>query len=227
MLRDLQLSSDPTDDTFFMTVVDEEHAAFNVAPDHVDPLDDVFGSAPPSPIQTSAPSTDSARAAASQHPSDIPRIRSTHVTNGYREGVAASKEKFLQDGFDEGYALGAELGLKAGWLLGALEGLIKALPDRGAGESGNQSEEVHHAQDRELVRRMLEDAGAEMKIERLCSREWFGEDGIWLFQVSEGAEASDGEENVSFAEVADAHPVLAKWRKEVHEVAHSMGVHLP
>src|ERR1700761_2373964 len=84
--------------------------------EYIDPLDDVFGSAPASPTLAAQRNDDnttvqspSTRAA---HPSDVPRLRSTHVTNGYREGIAASKEQHIQAGFDEGYSLGAEVALK-------------------------------------------------------------------------------------------------------------------
>src|ERR1700761_4703178 len=123
----------------FMTAPGDEETRTSVDA-FVDPLDDVFGSAPTSPALPAQASENNEDAQldvfGSVHPSDVPRLRSTHVTNGYREGIAASKEKFVQEGFDEGYALGAELGLKAGWCLGVLEGLLRTEPRAEASSAG-------------------------------------------------------------------------------------------
>ncbi|KAI9879206.1 MAG: Essential protein Yae1, N terminal, partial [Pleopsidium flavum] len=95
-------------------------------------MDDIFTSSPP-PSPTSNITT--------QHPSDIPHLRSTHSTAGYRDGIAASKEQYIQSGFDEGYALGAVLGLRVGWILGVLEGLYAALTSKtNRGAQGRERE---------------------------------------------------------------------------------------
>ncbi|KAK5163407.1 Essential protein Yae1, N terminal [Saxophila tyrrhenica] len=226
MLRDLPSPYNSHDTTLFMTVpgAHDGHHEPNIAADHVDPLDDVFGSAPASPTVPAAPrrsnsETTPTHPAISQHPSDVPRLRQTHVTNGYREGVAESKEIYLQQGFDEGYAVGAELGLKAGWLLGALDGLLRAVlrsdgegrEDRGA--VSNRLQEVQN---------IVQQAEGELRIEQLCSSEWFGEDGVWLFEVPQKNAADD----VTFAEVSDAHPVISRWRTTVREVGGSTGLQL-
>ncbi|KZF20432.1 hypothetical protein L228DRAFT_240952 [Xylona heveae TC161] len=71
-------------------------------------------------------------------PSDIPRLRSVHSTAGYRDGIAFAKNEYIQAGFDEGYALGAVIGLRIGWILGALEGLWIALEKSGRNAKGEK-----------------------------------------------------------------------------------------
>ena len=64
---------------------------------------------------------------------DLQKLRQTHVTLGYRDGIAASKARSLQPGFDEGYPLGGRIGLAAGWVRGVLQGLRAACaPDDAA-----------------------------------------------------------------------------------------------
>ncbi|KAG4433081.1 hypothetical protein IFR05_011447, partial [Cadophora sp. M221] len=84
-----------------------------------DDFDDVFGSAPSSPsLLPHQPTT------GNLEPSDIPRLREKHETEGYRDGVTKGKGESVQAGFDEGYGLGAVLGLKIGKILGILEGVL-------------------------------------------------------------------------------------------------------
>jgi len=209
--------------------------------EHVDPLSDVFGSAPSSPTlhpTTSNPTTNSHPSThpdfnirsgiVSQHPSEIPRLRRMHVTNGYRDGLAESKESFLQEGFDEGYALGAELGLSAGWLLGALEGMVRAVPSgKDGGRDDGKDSTGGEVGDRDRLKEMLRKAEEELRIEKLCGSAWFGEDGVWIYEVPVKNAGEGGGEDVTFAEVAEAHPVLKKWRGEVRELARWVGLKLP
>ena len=196
----------------------------------VDPLDDVFGSAPASPThindqdntRTSTPET-TTDASGSRHAdlSDIPRLRSTHITNGYREGIAASKENFIQEGFDEGYALGAEVGMKAGWCLGALEGILRALP--ASPRSGAESDGVEVTLARkEDASKMLTEAEEALKVSNLFGAEYFGADGIWLYDIP----AKDGgeSEEVTFAQVAEAHPTIKKWADAVLGLTKTLGL---
>lgn len=186
-------------------------------------FDDVFGSAPSSPTRTddnlSRTTTRVAGPSTSQHPSDIPRLRSTHVTSGYREGVAVSKEKYVQKGFDEGYSLGAELALKAGQCLGILEGLLDGLPSAAGRREGERS-----AEGMELSQ-LVDEAESSLKVEKLCGREWFGEDGVWTFDVPGQDDAE--ETGVSFSEVASAHPIIKHWTDVVQRVATERGIRLP
>ena len=192
----------------------------------VDLFDDVFGSAPASPALGA---TDSAREDAALDrapildPSDIPRLRTRHVTEGYREGIAESKDKHIQAGFDEGYSLGAELGLKAGWILGVLEGIWRALATNRTVSLESQASNTasHTTTD---VAKMREDAEAELKMQILVSKEYFGSDGIWLYDVP-GQDAEEAQ--VTFKEVAAAHPVLKRWEVNVVATAISIGLSLP
>lgn len=191
--------------------------------EQIDPLDDVFGSAPSSPTFHSQ---DSQTQRHLLDPSDIPRLRSTHVTNGYREGIAASKEKHIQEGFDEGYALGAELGMRVGWCLGVLEGVWNAAPtqtgDASQGRARADGSEKEGRVEREEVRKMLAQAEGELQVQCLFGKEYFGADGIWTYDVPDDSEA----EEVTFRQVADAHPLLKKWMKIVGDLADGVGLEL-
>lgn len=175
---------------------------------NADLFDDIFGSAPASPTlvgHDGEAEMDLCRPSAVEH-SDIPRLRSTHVTNGYREGIAESKERCIQEGFDEGYSLGAELGMKAGWCLGVFEGVCRAL-------KGKRSDEEVNA-----AVKKYEEAQEDLKMEILFGKEYFGPDGIWLYGVP-GAE-----DETTFKEVAMAHPVLHAWVEEVRACAKKYGL---
>ncbi|KAF2486021.1 hypothetical protein BDY17DRAFT_238911, partial [Neohortaea acidophila] len=178
--------------------------------------DDVFGSAPPSPgaDRTVHQPTD---------PSDIPRLRSTHVTNGYREGISASKSTHIQEGFDEGYALGAELGLRVGWCMGVLRGVLHAVSSSHSNTSATPSvpaaenAKLTSSITRESVQQIIQDAEEALTIQALFGKDFFGEDGIWLYDVP-GQESGD-EGSVTFALIADAHPLLTRWMTTIREVA--------
>jgi hypothetical protein len=206
------------------STTDEEHAHQSEST-YVDPFDDVFGSTPTSPALNGEQDEHQSNAFNGQdHHSDIPRLRSLHVTNGYREGIAASKEQHVQAGFDEGYTLGAELGLKAGWCLGWLEGLKYALATAvekaRSGSSDMDVEEVLRMY--EEVSGRLGDARRELGLERLCGKEFFGEDGVWVYDVPGSGEGQA--EEATFEQIAAAHPVLRKWECEVRELAARMGL---
>lgn len=156
-------------------------------------LSDIFSDSPPS-----------TPAAQPSHPSDIPRLRSTHATAGYRAGISSSKTQSLQPGFDEGYSLGAVFGLRVGYILGALEGLW--------GSYDGQCEE------KDRLRRLLREAREELKIERVFGKEFWGEDGVWTYEV-----VGTGEE-ATFLEVAVQHPVIRKWDGRIGEEVRRAGV---
>lgn len=180
-----------------------------------DLFDDVFGSAPNSPILGGEHSDDlAAERASANEVSDIPRLRSRHVTEGYREGIAGSKENFIQEGFDEGYSLGAELGLAAGWCLGVLDGVCKAMDNAQAG--GKQSRILLDGGEKpEALFRRAQD---ELQMQKLFDPAYFGSDGIWLYNVP-GAE-----DETTFKHVALAHPVLSSWLVTTRAAAHSVGL---
>ncbi|KAK6439269.1 Essential protein Yae1, N terminal [Oleoguttula sp. CCFEE 5521] len=204
MLRDLP-PFHSNESAFMSTPAVEEVSHQN------DLLDDIFGSAPSSPIldHPDGETVQSFVAQANER-SDIQRLRITHVTNGYREGIADSKEKFIQAGFDEGYSLGAELGVRVGWCLGVLEGICRALPAEGmsAMDTMPSSHPVL------LVKR----ARDELKMQNLLTEKYFGVDGIWLYDVP------GQESETTFREVAAAHPMLKMWIDTVHLTLRSYGL---
>ena len=157
-------------------------------------LSDVFSDSPPStPAQSSIPS-------------DISRLRSTHATAGYRDGISKSKTQSLQPGFDEGYSLGAVFGLRVGYLLGALEGLSCAYRT--------------HRHESDRFNSLIKQARREMEIEKIFAKEYWDKDGIWTYHVI--AEA----EEASFQEVADQHPTVRKWGGTVGDEIEKAGLKL-
>ena len=157
-----------------------------------DPFDDVFGAGEGSP--TAHEGVHSA-----SHPSDMPRLQTEHTTAGYREGLTAAKATSVQAGFDEGFSLGATLGLRAGQLSGMLEGIAEAL----------------RGQDEEASRRadgLLAEAQRELGPGRIFSSDYWAPDGNWSYDV----ESREGEE-ILFADVAAAHPLIRKWTETVDE----------
>jgi hypothetical protein len=192
-----------------------------------DALDDIFGSAPPSPVlgsnsiarqNASGDTTSTTARPRFVDPSDIPRLRSEHSTAGYRDGTAAAKAASVQSGFDEGYSLAAVIGVRCGVILGVLEGLWRALASDLArcnrlGAEGSWmitkdfDERVSVLKSGEQhIRTYLTDAKKELATESIFGPQFWGSDGIWTFEVS-------GEENgsVLFGDVATAHPLLKKW----------------
>ena len=180
-----------------------------------DDFDDVFGSAPPSPSfshdETHTSHNDRIRSG-NLEPSDIPRLKEKHETEGYRDGVTKGKAESVQKGFDEGYSLGAILGLRIGKILGFLDGIYGAL--KGSGEGYNM--EV------ERVEKLLGEAKVELGTRSVFGTEWWGEDGVWKFDVP-GEE--DGNE-VLFPDVAAAHPLVVKWEKIIEDEVKRWGLDL-
>ncbi|KAJ5040574.1 uncharacterized protein L3040_006226 [Drepanopeziza brunnea f. sp. 'multigermtubi'] len=173
-----------------------------------DDLDDVFGSAPPSPSHPAA-------AQGNFEPSDIPRLREKHETEGYRDGVTKGKGESVQAGFDEGYALGAVLGLRIGKILGMLEGILAGVKGK---EIGKEMEA-----ERVRVERQFDEARGELRTEVVFGREFWGEDGVWRFEVpGDGKEGSE----VVFSDVAGAHPLVRKWEGLVAEEVRRWGLDL-
>nr|POE89961.1 uncharacterized protein yae1 [Quercus suber] len=232
MLREvLPFREDFKRDTFFMNTADLAIRQQNVDhPANTNTLDDVFGSAPASPVLTASDDTTalgrniSARhGGASDEISDIHRLRSTHVTNGYREGIAVSKEKFIQEGFDEGYNLGAELGLKVGWCLGTLEGIWYALKPNRLASLQSSSQQVEPDTTRAEVAGMYSQAEEELTMQRLYASDYFGTDGIWLYDVQDH---EDDSREVTFDEIAAAHPLVQEWLAKVEALAQKLGLKL-
>ncbi|KAL1843484.1 hypothetical protein VTJ49DRAFT_1355 [Mycothermus thermophilus] len=199
---------------------DDDHHHHTTHQPHLNP--------PHEPHQTSRP--------ALSEPSDIPRLAQAHHTAGYRDGIALAKSRFAQPGFDEGYPLGAALGARAGELLGVLEGLAAAVglvslhssfpPSPPSSSAGSSSALVQGGGDAEAGRmeRLLAEARRELGPQAVFAEEYFAqEDGTWRYEVC-GDEGK--EEVVVFADVAEAHPLLRKWRGIVRGEAARYGVDL-
>jgi Essential protein Yae1, N terminal len=211
MFRDDSFSATPTGS---LPVLEDMGIPF---PSHTPPprhdnnsLDDVFGSSPASPtLSGSEPQSHHSGFVAAAGLSDIPRLRSEHSTAGYRDGLTTAKASTIQAGFDEGYSLGAVIGSRVGAVLGILVGVCIAVR-----KTGLDSET-----DRILA--LLERGSRELRIESVFAREWWGEDGIWKFEVR----GEEGEQ-VAFKEVVDAHPLVQKWEGIVKDEAEKWGLDL-
>ena len=126
----------------------------------------------------------------------------------------------MQAGFDEGFSLGAVLGLRVGYILGVLEGLVRAVQrvqkksadEEGGGRIGRVEE----------ARGLREEARRELGMQRVMGEGFFNEEGVWRWDVP-GAE---GKEEVTFRDVAEAHPLVAKWIRVVREAAERWRVDL-
>ncbi|KAF3045436.1 Essential protein Yae1, N terminal [Didymella heteroderae] len=171
-------------------------------PPHESALEDIYGSAPTSPF-LDAQSSDRTH----EMLSDLPSRQRALDADAYREGLASAKGRYVQEGFDEGYALGADIGLRVGYILGALRGFVGAW--RG-----------HDQGSYEEVLKSYEEAQKELAIEQLLGQTWVDEEGIWKWEVK----GADGD--ATFREVAAQHPVVKKWDGKVEELARRWGVDL-
>ena len=176
---------------------------------HNDPLDDIYGSGPSSPVLDVQNhwSRDASDDRSHEILSDLPSRQRALDTDAYREGLSNSKGQHVQQGFDEGYSLGANLGQRVGYILGALQSLLMAL-------KGHDEAQYQRAKD------MWSDAQKELAIEELLGQQWVDEEGIWKWNVK-GAE-----DDVTFREVAEQHPTIMNWLGKVNAVARACGVEL-
>ncbi len=170
-------------------------------PPHEDPLDDIYGSSPSSPVLSSRSTQ------AHEILSDLPSRQRALDTDAYREGLSQSKGQFVQEGFDEGYSCGANLGLQVGYILGILRGFVAA--------SSGEDEQV-----RKEMKETYEVAQKELAIEALLSQEWVDLEGVWKWEVK------GKEEDPTLKEVAEQHPVVSKWKGVVDDLAADWGVDL-
>ncbi|KAJ9641338.1 Essential protein Yae1, N terminal [Coniosporium tulheliwenetii] len=202
-------------------------------------FDDIFGSSPEaSPTLHAFESVPTPQAQVS----DIPALRRAHVTSGYRDGIAASKSQCVQEGFDEGFALGAVIGSKVGWILGVLEGLVIALnsachekppipgnPTVGAEDGVSRAaldadnpQEIHTRFREAAV--LLKDARRELQTTSIFSQQYFAEDGIWQFELP--LQPDQSTDDITFPEVAAAHPLVKRWSDTVESLARDWKINL-
>lgn len=64
----------------------------------------------------------------------------------------------------------------------------------------------------------MTEASDELRIEGVFEKEWWGEDGVWRYEVS-----GEGEE-VTFEEVVGWHPVVKRWEARVKDEVERSGV---
>jgi len=103
------------------------------------------------------------------------------------------------------------IGLRIGNILGILEGLeraIKALLVQNA-----NSREVRL--EKENITKLVRKAREELKTESVFAKEFWGPDGVWKYPVK--GDVVEGE--ILFGDVADAHPLLQKWKSMTEEEA--------
>lgn len=134
---------------------------------------------------------------------DSRRLQTQHNTVGYREGITAGKAGSIQAGFDQGFALGANVGLRAGQILGLLEGISAALA-----EAGPSIESAR-------LDNLLAQAGTELNPERIFTPDFWATDGTWKYPVI----ASHEDSEVIYRDVADQHPVISKWAEVARRLA--------
>ncbi|KAK7628509.1 hypothetical protein IWX50DRAFT_622674, partial [Phyllosticta citricarpa] len=111
------------------------------------------------------------------------------------------------------------MGLRAGRVVGVLEGVVGALRwavdldlDR---EKEKNKENVFAA-----TKHLLQLAREELDVGSLFGPQYFDEEGIWRFDV-------DGnEDDITFEVVAARHPVVAKWEKTVEQLARDLDLDL-
>ncbi|EMD65557.1 hypothetical protein GGP41_010433 [Bipolaris sorokiniana] len=172
-------------------------------PPHENALDDVYGSAPSSPVL----SAHAPQARRHEILSDLPSRQRALDTDAYREGLATSKGQYVQQGFDEGYSLGANLGLNTGYILGVLQGFVAAWKN-------------HDQQAHKKATEIYDTAQTELAIEQLLGQQWVDEEGIWKW----GVVGKEGDP--TFREVAAQHPVIQKWMDKIQELAKRWNVDL-
>ena len=91
-----------------------------------------------------------------------------------------------------------------GYILGALEGLCSA--------------HLQESEEGGKCRKLVKEVRETLAIENIFGREWWGEDGIWKYEVQ------GKEDEVTFREVVDAHPLVRRWVDKVDEEMKIAGV---
>jgi hypothetical protein len=170
-------------------------------PPHENPLDDIYGSAP----EDDELSLGHSHTRAHEILSDLPSRQRALDTDAYREGLANSKGQYVQEGFDEGYSLGANLGMRIGYILGVLQGFVAAWKGHNEGLY-RETKEAYDTALKDLV------------IEELLGKQWVNEEGIWRWEVH------GKEEDPTFREVAEQHPIVRKWNAVVEGMASKWSV---
>ncbi|KAI4210408.1 MAG: hypothetical protein LQ351_006775 [Letrouitia transgressa] len=172
-------------------------------------LSDIFSDSPPLP----------GSATQSEEVSDIPHLRSTYITAGYREGISASKDPALQPGFDEAYPLGATLGLRVGYILGVLEEICAA-HSQGARIF---KDEAIYAVEADRVQTLVQEAREQLRVERIFGKEFWKSDGTWGYDAGE-MKGLEEQGDRAFWEVADRHPAIRFWMQRLRDEIRKAGL---
>ncbi|KAI0476477.1 hypothetical protein GGR56DRAFT_642880 [Xylariaceae sp. FL0804] len=180
----------PSDDGLYLHI----NAVRDMAEPALDPLEDVFAS----------PSLHDQPHQAEDISLDSRRLQSQHATVGYREGITAGKAGSIQAGFDQGFSLGANIGLKAGELLGMLEAIAAALRGRDA-----------HREESARLECLLLQATRDLDVAAIFDGDYWAADGTWKYPVN----GPEGPSRVSPEDVASSHPTVARWTALVDKEA--------
>lgn len=111
-------------------------------------------------------------------------------------------------------------------MLGVLEGLcVASRIDINAHGGKVEQGAAHRRTDEMEMKKLLAEAKQELKIEIIFGKEWWGEDGVWKFEVGGIKEVGQmvGEE-VTFEQVAENHPLLQKWLYRTGDEMKRLGI---
>lgn len=89
-------------------------------------------------------------------------------------------------------------------------------------EVGRKSEKEAEAMNGEgkRLKDLLVRAREGLNVETLFGKEYWKSDGLWAYEV----EGKAGEDEVTFWEVAEQHPAIRKWMKEVRDEVKKAGI---
>lgn len=168
-----------------------------------------------SPIYPSSPSSSSPTLGPTL--SDLPSIQRQHTTDGYRAGLSAGKEDptVAQAGFDQGYPLGVLLGMRSGYLIGALNELTKMgiVQGKVLGEAEEELEvtqllkEMGDKLGKGIVEELQEEGGSvpsEVKDSDDAARTWSIVNATWI----------------------DELPTIKRWSGLVADAGKKLGINL-
>lgn len=128
------------------------------------------------------------------------------------------------------------MGVRVGYVLGILEGLrggcdsIAIAAPTTTSPRSTAAVAIGEKGDGTKLKKILDEARRELVVERVFAKEWWGEDGVWRFEVGEEGKregrrgASAGEEEVTLAQVAEEHPLLKSWLKRARAEMEILGV---
>lgn len=107
--------------------------------------------------------------------------------------------------------------MRVGYILGVLEGLCSSTS---ASASASVAASASASDEGKGNVARLKKARHELAIEMVFGKEWWGEDGVWTFDVESGGEGGE----VTFREVAEKHPLLKAWMERVRMEMREFGV---